>query len=117
MPVSIRLAGGASGAGGSVSNFVTLPVSQSGELCLNPAPGFPAAMVTKAAAGTPVSIAVLAIGTGPLFGDIAPTLQPANLQAARRLAAQLSATMHVTVLEADIVRLWKAYQAMVTRLQ
>jgi uncharacterized protein (TIGR03437 family) len=110
VPMSIRVAGGALNAAGSVSNFVTLPLSQSGGPCSDPTPGFPSALVSQAASGQPVAIGVLAIGTGPILPRLAP-FQANSLASPVVLAGQLSKALRVTVPEGDAVRLLRAYRS------
>ena len=111
VPVSIRLAGGAVGAGGSSSNFVTLPVSTTGEPCSNPAPGLPAALVSKVASGQQVSLGLLAVGPGPVIRDVAPSLGFASAASTAALAGQLSKALHIAVPQADVISLLSAYRS------
>ncbi len=111
VPVSIREAGGAVSPAGSVSNFVTLPLSQSGEPCSIAAPGLPAPLLTKAASGAQIPMGIIAIGPGLIIRNIAPSLGPASLGSPRALAAQLSKLLHLAVPEADVVTLLTAYQS------
>jgi uncharacterized protein (TIGR03437 family) len=86
------------------SNFVTLPLSGGGEPCVNPAPGLPAALLSRAAAGEQLNVGALAVGP---VGN----LQRAGFSSPQALAAQLSKLMHTHVKPADVGRLMQAYRA------
>ena len=111
VPVSIRVAGGPVNAGGSVSNFVTLPLSQNGEPCSNQAPTLPPAVVSKAASGQSMALGLLAVGPGPVLHRVAPSVQAMSLGSAILFAGKLSKALRVAVPEADAAGLLDAYES------
>jgi uncharacterized protein (TIGR03437 family) len=88
-------------SGGISSNTVTMPVSASGGPCSDSGPTLPTSILTKAAAGQPIKLAVIAIGPAAILG---PGSEP------RAVAARLSAALHTQVSEADAARLIRAYR-------
>jgi len=89
-------------SGGSSSNTVTMPVSASGGPCSDTGPTLPTSILTKAAAGQPVKLAVIAIGPTAILGA---GTEP------RAVAERLSAALHSHVSEADAAILIHAYRA------
>jgi uncharacterized protein (TIGR03437 family) len=89
-------------SGGISSNTVTLPVSASGGPCSDSGPTLPTAILTSAAAGQPVKLAIIAIGPTSILGAGA---EP------RAVAGRLSAALHTPVSEADAARLIRAYRS------
>ena len=96
VPVSIRTPGGS-------SNFVTLPISESGESCSNPTPGIPTGLLSRAANGEQLTVGL--IGIGPVA-----VLQGAGFSFSQGIAEQLSQILHATVPEADVASLMRAYR-------
>ncbi len=96
VPVSIRTPGGS-------SNFITLPVSESGEPCSNPAPEFSQSLLDKAASGQALSLGL--IGIGPV-----PVLRGAGFRFSGGFAERLSKILHVKLPDAEVDRLLKAYR-------
>jgi uncharacterized protein (TIGR03437 family) len=96
VPVSIRTPGGS-------SNFVTLPISESGESCSNPTPGIPVGLLTRAANGEQLTVGL--IGIGPVA-----VLQGAGFSFSQGIAEQLSQILHTAVPEADVSSLMRAYR-------
>ncbi len=88
-------------SGGVSSNTVTIPVSASGGPCSDSGPTLPTSVLTKAAAGQAVRLAVIAIGPAAILG---PGSEP------RAVAARLSAALHTQVSAADAARLIRAYR-------
>ncbi len=88
-------------SGGIPSNTVTMPVSASGGPCSDSGPTLPTSVLTKAAAGQPVRLAVIAVGPASILETGA---EP------RAIAARLSAAFHTHVSEADAARLILAYR-------
>src|SRR5579863_4319532 len=93
-------------SGASSSNTVTLPVSASGGPCSDSGPTLPTSILTKAAAGQPVKVGVVAIGPASILG---PGSEP------RTLARRLSTALHTSVSEADAARLIRAYRTRSSR--
>jgi uncharacterized protein (TIGR03437 family) len=88
-------------SGGNPSNAVTIPVSALGGACTDAGPTLPTSVLTKAAAGQPVKLALIAAGPSAIVGT---SPEP------RAVAASLSAALHTRVPEADAARLIKAYR-------
>jgi uncharacterized protein (TIGR03437 family) len=88
-------------SGGISSNTVTMPVSASGGACSDSGPTLPTSILTKAAAGQPVRLAVIAIGPASILETGS---EP------RAVAVRLSAALHTRVSEADAARLIRAYR-------
>jgi hypothetical protein len=88
-------------SGGISSNTVTMPVSASGGPCSDSGPTLPTSVLTKAAAGQPVKLAVIAVGPAAILETGA---EP------RAVAARLSAALHTQVSEGDAARLIRAYR-------
>jgi uncharacterized protein (TIGR03437 family) len=84
------------------SNTVTLPVSSEGGACTNTGPMPPSAILTKAAAGQPVTIAAIGIGPTAIGNRQAFTAS---------LASRLSAALHTRVPVSDAEKLLRAYAA------
>ena len=87
-------------SGGNSSNAVTIPVSGSGGACGDSGPTLPTSVLTKAAAGQPVKLALISVGPTAIAGIGQP----------QAVAASLSAALHTNVSEADAARLIRAYQ-------
>ena len=88
-------------SGGNPANTVTIPVSAAGGACSDTGPTLPTSVLTKAAAGQPVKLAIIAAGPTAIVGTGA---EP------RAVAASLSAALHTTVTEADASTLIRAYR-------
>jgi uncharacterized protein (TIGR03437 family) len=89
-------------SGGTSSNAVTMPVAASGGACSDAGPTLPTSLLTKAASGQPVKVAIIAAGPTDLVGRFAP---------ADAVAASLSAALHTRVPVADAARLIRAYRS------
>jgi uncharacterized protein (TIGR03437 family) len=89
-------------SGGNSSNAVTIPVSAAGGACGDAGPTLPTSVLTKAAAGQPVKLAIIAAGPEAL---VRTSPKP------QAVAARLSATFHTKVSEADAARLIRAYRS------
>lgn len=90
-------------SGGAVSNFVTMPVSSSGALCPDTAPGVPRDVLSKALNGEEIRIGALAVG--PIR-----VLQTAGFQFSRSIAQELSSVLNRRVSESDASKLIAAYR-------
>jgi hypothetical protein len=93
VPVAVR-------SGGTVSNFVTIPIASRGGTCSDPV-GMPAGLTAKAQSGQ--SIRVGLVGIGPI-----PLLQGAGFSFVRNLASQFSELLQTEVSEQDIIPLMHA---------
>ncbi len=93
-------------SGASSSNTVTMPVNASGGPCSDSGPTLPTSVLTKAAAGQPVKLAIVTIGPTAIAGI------GSNPGA---VAARLSAALHAPVSEADAARLIRAYRTRSSR--
>ena len=89
-------------SGGVSSNTVTMPVSATGGPCSDRGATLPTSILTKAAAGQPVKLAMIAIGPTAVLG---PGSEP------RAVAGRLSAALGTRVPEADAARLIRAYRS------
>jgi uncharacterized protein (TIGR03437 family) len=88
VPVAVR-------SGGTVSNFVTIPIAPEGRTCSDPV-GVPSSLIAKAQSGQPIKVGV--IGIGPI-----PLLQGAGFSFARSLAGRFSELLQANVSERDIL--------------
>ncbi len=86
---------------GYASNSVTLPVNASGGACSDSGPTVPTSILTRAAAGQPLKMALIAVGPTTITGAGA---EP------RSLAGSLSTALHTPVPEADAARIIRAYR-------
>ena len=86
-------------SGGVASNTVTIPVNASAGSCADTGPTMPTSVLTKAAAGQPVKLGMIAAGPSSLLGAGS---EP------KALAERLSAVLHTKVPEADAARLIRA---------
>jgi len=93
-------------SGGNSSNAVTIPVNASGGACADAGPTLPTSVLTKAAAGQPVKLAIIAAGPQSIVGT---SPEP------NAVARSLSAALHTKVSEADAARLIRAYRTGNTR--
>jgi len=89
-------------SGGNSSNTVTMPVSASGAACSDSGPTLPTSILTSAAAGQPVKLALIAVGPTAIVGAGS---EP------RAVAERLSAALHTHVSEADAAKLMRAYRS------
>jgi uncharacterized protein (TIGR03437 family) len=93
-------------SGGNSSNAVTIPVNASGGACTDAGPTLPTSVLTKAAAGQPVKLAIIAAGPQAIVGT---SPEP------NAVARTLSTALHTKVSEADAARLIRAYRTGNTR--
>ncbi len=90
--------------GGRTSSTTTIPITTAaGTPCSNSGSTLPSNLLTKAAAGTPLKVGVIAISP-------TSTLQPASRQP-RYVADQLSAAFHVPVSLEDATKIMHAAEA------
>ncbi len=88
---------------GRTSPTTTIPIGAAGGPCTDSSPSLPSTLLSKAAAGTPLKVGVIAIAP-------TSTLQPASRQP-RYVADQLSAAFHVPVSVEDATTIMRAAEA------
>jgi hypothetical protein len=87
-------------AGGTSSNTVTIPVSGSGGACSDTGPTLPTSILSTAAAGQQVKVAILGIGPDVVGTTVGNT---------RAVAQRLSAALQTPVSTEDAAKLVRAY--------
>src|SRR5580704_4157003 len=87
-------------SGGASSNTVTIPVSGSGGACSDTGPTLPTSVLSTAASGQQVKVAVLGIGPNVIGKTVGNT---------RAIAARLSAALRTPVSQADAAKIVRAY--------
>ena len=88
-------------SGNGTSNTTTLSVSATGGPCSDSGPTLPTSILTKAAAGQPVKVGIVAVGSAAVLGPGSE---------ARAVADRISAAIHTRVSEADAARLLRAWR-------
>src|SRR5277367_673673 len=97
VPVAVR-------TGGTISNFVTMPINIGGGPCSDSVPTIPVGVMNHAIAGQPVKVAGLAAGPVVVLRGLGFDERP-------YLATQLSRLMHASVTPADVAKLLAASEA------
>jgi uncharacterized protein (TIGR03437 family) len=90
-------------SGGTISNFVSMPVSKGGGPCSDTAPTVPVSIMNQAAAGQTVKAVALAAGPVSVLRGLGFDVKPYLSQA-------LSKLMHVKVSQEDVAKLLVAGQ-------
>ncbi|MCC6367184.1 MAG: hypothetical protein IT165_27000 [Bryobacterales bacterium] len=96
VPVAVRTEGG-------TSNFVTIPISSSGGVCVNDIPGIPLDLISRISNGEQLTLGI--IGIGPI-----PVLQGFGFRFSYGIAERISKLLRVKVPEEDVSRLLRAYR-------
>ena len=97
VPVVVR-------SGGVVSNFTTLSIGSSGQVCSNDTPGVPTSILSRGLSGEQLTIGAIALGPVRILGGV-------GFPFSRIIANRLSALLRKPVSEEDVRRLLAAYRA------